>query len=98
MSDIGIRVEGLATLSRTMRKAGEDLTELKDAHTRAGQIVADRAAAARAPPVGRAGRARSGQRNKPRRARVMAGSGRSDVRRRRSIGGGPSATSRRSRS
>ena len=45
---VGVQVEGLAKLTRTMRKAGEDLTELKTAHAAAGQIVA-RAAAASAP-------------------------------------------------
>lgn len=44
-SDIGIQIQGLSDLTRTMKRAGVDITELKDAHTRAASIVADRAAA-----------------------------------------------------
>ena len=43
-----IRVEGIDKLVRTLKKAGDDISELKKAHTRAGEIVATEAAA-RAP-------------------------------------------------
>jgi hypothetical protein len=43
-TEVGVRVEGLATLTRTMRKAGEDLTDLKDANARAAAIVVSAAA------------------------------------------------------
>jgi hypothetical protein len=43
--DVGVRVEGLAALTRTMRKAGEDLGDLKEANARAAAIVIARAAA-----------------------------------------------------
>ena len=36
-----IDVRGLRTLQRTMRKAGVDIADLKDAHQAASQIVAD---------------------------------------------------------
>lgn len=41
--DVTVRVEGLAELRRTLRDAGDDLTELKDAHARAAHIVGARA-------------------------------------------------------
>ena len=44
MNDVAVNVVGLAELTRTMRKAGVDIAELKLAHTKAAQIVADRAA------------------------------------------------------
>jgi len=40
-----VRIEGLNTLARTMRKAGEDLADMKDANVRAAAIVVARAAA-----------------------------------------------------
>jgi hypothetical protein len=69
---VGVQVVGLATLTRTMRKAGEDLTDLKTAHAAAGQVVA-RAAAATAPRLtGRlAGTLRASK--AANRARVTAG-------------------------
>lgn len=36
----GVKVEGLSTLNRTMRQAGEDLGELKEANREAAGIVA----------------------------------------------------------
>jgi len=42
-SSAGIRVEGAARLRRTMRQAGEDLGDLKAAHTAAGAIAGGRA-------------------------------------------------------
>jgi hypothetical protein len=72
MADVGVRVEGLATLTRTMRKAGEDLADLKDANARAAQVVVS-AAAAMAPR--RSGRLASSIRGTRAagRARVQAG-------------------------
>jgi hypothetical protein len=71
--DIGIRVEGIAELTRTMRKAGKDLSELKDAHTKAAQMVADRAAELAPRRSGAlAGTIRPAK--QANRARVMAGS------------------------
>jgi len=43
-TDTGIRVEGLDELVRSMKRAGQDIDELKDAHFRAAQIVATYAA------------------------------------------------------
>ena len=40
--DAGIRVEGAAELRRTLKRAGEDLSDLKTAHSAAAQIVAGR--------------------------------------------------------
>lgn len=45
MAEPGIRVEGAANLRRTMRRAGEDLQDIKDAHAAAGAIVGGRARA-----------------------------------------------------
>lgn len=45
MTDTGVRVEGLDNLVRTLKRAGVDISELKDAHARAGEIVAGEAAA-----------------------------------------------------
>jgi hypothetical protein len=42
-TETGIRVEGLDELVRTMKRAGADIEELKDAHWRAANIVASRA-------------------------------------------------------
>jgi hypothetical protein len=42
-ADVTVNVVGLAELTRTMRKAGKDISELKDAHTAAATIVAERA-------------------------------------------------------
>ena len=36
-----VEVRGLRTLQRTMRKAGVDIADLKDAHQRASRIVSD---------------------------------------------------------
>lgn len=67
------QIEGLADLARTMKRAGEDITELKDAHTRAAQIVADRAASLAPKRTGRlAGNIRPAK--QVQRARIMAGS------------------------
>ena len=41
----GIRVEGAATLRRTLRQAGDDLADLKEAHKAAGAIAGGRARA-----------------------------------------------------
>lgn len=41
----GVYVEGLATLTRTMRQAGVDISELKDASKAAGDIVTAAASA-----------------------------------------------------
>lgn len=40
---VGVRVEGASRLRRTLRDAGDDLTDLKDAH-RAAALIAARAA------------------------------------------------------
>lgn len=67
-----VRIEGLNTLTRTMKRAGEDLADLKDANARAGAIVAS-AASAMAPR--RSGRLAASVRASRAvgRARVMAG-------------------------
>lgn len=39
-----LKIEGLAELVRTLKRAGVDVSELKDAHRRAGEIVAHEAA------------------------------------------------------
>jgi len=71
--ETGIRIEGLDELARTMRKAGVDISELKDAHTRAASIVADYAAGIAPRRSGRlAGSIRPAKQAK--RARIMAGS------------------------
>jgi hypothetical protein len=72
-AELGIRVEGLDALVRSMRKAGVDISELKAAHIRAGQIVADRAAELAPRRSGRlAGSIRPAKQAK--RARIQAGS------------------------
>jgi hypothetical protein len=48
VSEPTVRVQGLDTLVRTLRKAGQNISELKDAHRAVGEIVAG-AAADRAP-------------------------------------------------
>lgn len=70
-----VRVEGLNRLVRTLNKAAVDVSELKDAHQRVAQIVAD-AASSRAPR--RSGALASAIRGsrQVRRARVTAGSAR----------------------
>jgi hypothetical protein len=71
-TETGIRIEGLDELARSMRRAGEDMTELKEAHTRAAEIVADRAAELAPRRSGRlAGSIRPAKQAKL--ARVMAG-------------------------
>lgn len=72
MADVGVRVEGLATLTRTMRKAGEDLGDLKDANARAAAIVISAAAGMAPRRSGRlAGTLRSSR--VAGRARILAG-------------------------
>jgi len=67
-----VKVVGLATLVRTMRKAGEDLTDLKAANDRAAQIVIGEAAATAPRRTGRlAGTLRASR--TPGRARIMLG-------------------------
>ena len=70
-----VHIEGLAQLVRTLQRAGVDITELKDAHRNAGDIVA-REAEARAPRVSGdlAGSIRAAR--QVRRARVQAGTSR----------------------
>lgn len=73
MTDVDIQIVGLAELARTMKRAGVDITELKDAHTRAAQIVADRASTLAPKRTGRlAGNIRTAK--QVQRARIMAGS------------------------
>lgn len=71
----GVRIEGLANLVRTMKRAGLDISELKDAHKHVGDIVA-REARARAPR--RTGKLASSVKaaRQQGRARVTAGSAR----------------------
>jgi uncharacterized protein YcsI (UPF0317 family) len=72
MPDTGIRVEGLDELARSMKRAGADIDELKDAHYRAAQIVASRAAQIAPKRSGKlAGSIRPTR--QVRRARVVAG-------------------------
>jgi len=70
--DVGVEIIGLAELTRTLRKAGEDISELKEAHRAAGEIVASYASSI-APR--RSGRLASSIRpmKQARRARVVAG-------------------------
>lgn len=71
--DVTFQIAGLAELARTMKRAGVDITELKDAHTRAAQIVADRASQLAPKRTGRlAGNVRTAK--QVQRARIMAGS------------------------
>lgn len=70
--DFGVTVEGLAALTRTMRKAGEDLTDLKDANARAAAIVASAAAGMAPRRTGRLAASIRGTRAAAR-ARVVAG-------------------------
>lgn len=68
MAQPGVRVEGAAKLARTLRRAGHDLQDLKDANQEVAQFVVDRAdskaprrtgaLAATARPSRAAGRAR----------------------------------------
>jgi hypothetical protein len=69
------RVEGIDRLVRTLKRAGVDISELKEAHMRAARLVAS-AASSRAPRrTGHlAGNVRTGR--SPRHARVLAGSAR----------------------
>lgn len=72
MPETGIRVEGLDELARSMKRAGADIEELKDAHYRAAQIVASRAAQIAPKRSGKlAGSIRPTR--QVRRARVVAG-------------------------
>jgi Bacteriophage HK97-gp10, putative tail-component len=69
---VGIKVEGLNELVRTMKRAGVDITELKDANQQAGEIVA---AYAQATAPRRSGRLAASVRStkQVRRARIQAG-------------------------
>lgn len=73
--DAGVRIEGLDVLVRTLKRAGDDLSDLKDAHAKAGQTVAA-AAAASAPR--RSGALASSVRaaRQAKRARVLVGNAR----------------------
>lgn len=67
-----VRVQGLAMLARTMRKAGEDLSDLKDANAKAAAIVISAAEAMAPRRTGRlAGTLRSSR--VAGRARVLGG-------------------------
>jgi len=71
-ADAEVRVQGLNELIRTMKKAGEDLSDLKDAHARAGQIVANYARTIAPKRSGKlAGTIRAAK--QVRRARIQAG-------------------------
>lgn len=71
-TDVGVKVEGLDELARTLKRAGHDLTELKDAHWRAANIVAQRAESIAPRRSGNlAGSIRAARQAK--RARVQAG-------------------------
>jgi HK97 gp10 family phage protein len=72
VSDLRLEVQGLDTLVRTMRKAGEDLGDLKAANARAGEIVA---AAASAMAPRRTGKLAASVRasKQAKRAQVVAG-------------------------
>jgi hypothetical protein len=74
-TDAQVKVEGLNNLVRTMKRAGVDIHELKDAHHAAGEIVA-RDAAARAPRDTGALAGSIKAARQVRRARVQAGSSR----------------------
>lgn len=72
MSEEGVRIEGLNELVRTLKRAGADISELKEAHAKAGQIVATEAEAIAPRRSGRlAGTIRAAR--QVRRARVQAG-------------------------
>lgn len=72
MAESTARVEGLDNLIRTMRRAGRDIADLKDAHQRAGEIVASEAQAIAPRRSGRlAGTIRAAK--QVRRAQVSAG-------------------------
>ena len=74
-ADVGVQIEGLSRLASTMKRAGQDVEELKDAHARAGETVAAAAAAAAPRRSGNlAGSIRAAR--QARRARVQAGSSR----------------------
>lgn len=74
MTDGGgeVRIEGLNNLVRTLKKAGLDISELKTANRRAGEIVAHEAAARAPRQTGAlAGSIRAA--SQQRRARITAG-------------------------
>lgn len=77
MTDDGptYEVAGLDNLVRTLKRAGGDINDLKDAHKRAGQIVQS-AAAARAPRLSGALAGSIKSARQQRRARVTAGGAR----------------------
>lgn len=75
MPEPNVRVEGLARLSRTLKQCAGDVQDLKDAHAKAGAIVADAAKAGAPRRSGAlAGSVRAAK--QARRARVMAGGAR----------------------
>lgn len=54
MLDTSVKVEGARELRRTLKKAGSDLADLKDANAKVGQLVAQESRPNA--PVGRTGR------------------------------------------
>jgi len=50
LADVAVQVEGVKQLRKSLKAAGEDLSDLKDAHRQAATVVAS-AARARAPKV-----------------------------------------------
>jgi uncharacterized protein YcsI (UPF0317 family) len=72
VSGEGVRIEGLDRLVRTLNRAAVDISDLKNAHAKAGEIVASEAAATAPRISGRlAGSVRAAR--QARRARVQAG-------------------------
>src|SRR4051812_42811682 len=69
-----VEIKGLGRLVSTMRKAGLDVTELKRANTRAGEIVATRGRQVAPQATGRLSSSIRPARQ-ARRARVVAGGG-----------------------
>lgn len=53
MNHVGVQVEGARRLRRTLRQAGDDLTELKGTHARVARMVARAAKPPRRPGSGR---------------------------------------------
>lgn len=75
MSEATVRVEGLDRLVRTLNRAAVDISELKEAHARVGEIVASEARARAPRRSGRlAGSVRAAR--QARRARVTYGGAR----------------------
>lgn len=75
MAEPQVKVEGLARLSRTLKQCAGDVQDLKDAHQRAGAIVAD---TARGNAPRRSGALANSIRSarQAKRARIMAGGAR----------------------